>query len=170
MKKLSSVVNDLPVEEEITKEEPVELQTNIERQTQFHLDSVPPKSLKSLNGYNLKKIKSFKIIRKKYKQSNQMTMFIQDLQVILNEYDPSKFQLDTDMLIHICNIAEQYFIYGNKDEREQQKVLAISTLMKPYFKNDNELLEKMMYICYDKVEKSTILKRLYRKFINRFLK
>jgi hypothetical protein len=170
MKKLSSVVNDLPCEDDTNKKELVELPENIERQLQFHIDSVPPKSLKSLNGYNLKKIKSFKIIRKKYKQSNQMTMFIQDLQVILNEYDPSKFQLDTDMLIHICNIAEQYFIYGNKNEREEQKLLAISTLMKPYFKNDNELLEKMMYICYDKVEKSTILKRLYRKFINRFLK
>lgn len=168
MKKLSSVVNQYPsVEEEAPKQDEV---PTIERQSQFHLDDVPPKTLKSLNGYNLKKIKSFKIIRKKYKLNNQTAMFIQDLQVVLNEYDPSKFQLDTDMLVHICNIAEDYFIYGNKEQREEQKLLAVTTLMRPYFKNDNELLNKMISVVYDKVKKSTLLKRLYRRMINRFLK
>ena len=96
-------------------------------------------------------------------------MFIQDLSVILKEYDPSKFQLDTDMLVHICNIAEQYFIYGTKAEREEQKLLAVTSLMRPYFKNDNELLHKMMTVVYDKVSKSTLLKRIYRRLLNRFL-
>ena len=142
---------------------------SIEKQNNFHFDEVPPKTLKSLNGYNLKKIKSFKIIRKKYKLNNQTAMFIQDLQVVLNEYAPEKYQLDTDMLVHICNIAEQYFIYGDKSERDEQKLLAVSTLMRPYFQNDTELLHKMMTVVYDKVNKSSLLKRLYRKFINRFL-
>jgi hypothetical protein len=142
----------------------------IEKQDIFHLDDVPPKTLKSLNGYNLKKIKSFKIIRKKYKLNNQTAMFIQDLQIILNEYAPDKYQLDTDMLVHICNIGEQYFIYGSKKEREEQKILAITTLMRPYFKDDTELLHKMMSVVYDKVNKSTLLKRLYRRTVNFFLK
>ena len=168
MKKLSqpqpSVLNDDT--EVSTKQE----YPPIEKQDSFHLDEVPPKTLKSLNGYNLKKIKSFKIIRKKYKLNNQTAMFIQDLQVILNEYAPDKYQLDTDMLVHICNIAEQYFIYGNKEERNEQKLLAISTLMRPYFKDDTELLHKMMSVVYDRVNKSTLLKRLYRRMVNFFLK
>jgi hypothetical protein len=140
-----------------------------EKQEEFVIDTVPPKTLKSLNNYNLKKIKSFKIIRKKYKLNNQTTMFIQDLSIILKEYEPTKFQLDTDMLVHICNIAEQYFIYGTKEEREEQKLLGVSTLMRPYFKNDTELLLKMMSIVYDKVNKTTLLKRIYRRLLNFFL-
>lgn len=142
----------------------------IEKQDNFHLDEVPPKTLKSLNGYNLKKIKSFKIIRKKYKLNNQTAMFIQDLSIVLREYEPSKFQLDTDMLVHICNIAEDYFIYGSRSEREEQKLMAVSTLMRPYFKDDTELLHKMMSVVYDRVNKSTLLKRLYRRTVNFFLK
>jgi hypothetical protein len=172
MKKLSqwqssqepSVVND--TDEETTNE----YSSSIDKQTHFHLDEVPPKTLKSLNGYNLKKIKSFKIIRKKYKLNNQTAMFIQDLSIVLKEYEPSKFQLDTDMLVHICNIAEAYFIYGSRSEREEQKLMAVSTLMRPYFKDDTELLHKFMVVVYDKVSKSTYLKRLYRRLLNRFLK
>ena len=163
MKKLSQQPETDPDEE--TDKSP-----SVEHQNYFHLDDVPPKSLKSLNGYNLKKIKSFKLIRKKYKLNNQTAMFIQDLQIILNEYSPDKYQLDTDILVHICNIAEQYFIYGNKEQREEQKLLALSTLMRPYFKNDTELLHKMMSVVYDKVDKSTVLKRIYRRLLNFFLK
>lgn len=169
MKKLSQQQEAPPVfdtdDVETTNEYPV-----IEKQDNFHLDEVPPKTLKSLNGYNLKKIKSFKIIRKKYKLNNQTAMFIKDLSIVLREYEPSKFQLDTDMLVHICNIAEDYFIYGARSEREEQKLLAVSTLMRPYFKDDTELLHKMMSVVYDRVNKSTLLKRLYRKLINRFLR
>lgn len=167
MKKLSqSSLQDTPV---LNTDVDTSLHSTNEEQQEFHIDAVPPKTLKSLNNYNLKKIKSFKIIRKKYKLNNQTTMFIQDLSVILKEYDPSKFQLDTDMLVHICNIAEQYFIYGTKAEREEQKLLAVTSLMRPYFKNDNELLHKMMTVVYDKVSKSTLLKRIYRRLLNRFL-
>jgi hypothetical protein len=161
MKKLSTVENQTVLHEEATiNEYPV-----VEQQQHFHLDDVPPKTL---NGFNLKKIKSFKIIRKKYKLHNQTTLFIKDLQTVLKEYEPSKFQLDTDILVHICNIAEQYFIYGNHREREEQKIISITTLMKPYFKDDAELLQKMMSVVYDKVNKSTLVKRLYRRFINHF--
>jgi hypothetical protein len=131
------------------------------------LSNVPPKSLKS--GYNLKKISSFKAIRHRYKLNNQTAMFVDDLQIILNEYSPEKHQLDNDLLIHILNIAESFFIYGNKNEREEQKVYAVKQLMKKYYRNDEILLETMISTVFSKVKKSNFIKRAYQRFINKFL-
>ena len=81
---------------------------------------VPPKSVYS---YNLKKIKSFKQIRRKYRMSNQEAVFVKDLGVILSEYLPQNHQLDKELLLHILNIAESFFIYGCKKERNELKRL-----------------------------------------------
>lgn len=126
---------------------------------------VPPKQLRS---YNLKKIKSFKAIRHKYKLSNQSKLFLNDLQVLLNEYVPKNYQLDTELLVHILNISEQFFIYGSKTEREEQKAESVKKLMLKYFRNDEELLESMIELVWHKVEKSNVFKRCYQRFKNKF--
>lgn len=126
---------------------------------------VPPKQLRS---YNLKKIKSFKAIRHKYKLSNQSKLFLNDLQVLLNEYVPKNYQLDTELLVHILNISEQFFIYGSKTEREEQKAESVKKLMLKYFRNDEELLESMIDLVWHKVEKSNVFKRCYQRMKNKF--
>ena len=126
---------------------------------------IPPKQLRS---YNLKKIKSFKAIRHKYKLSNQSKLFQNDLQVLLNEYLPQNYQLDTELLIHILNIAEQFFIYGSKNEREEQKTASVKKLMLQYFRDDEELLDSMIGLVWHKVNKSNFLKRFYYRMKNKF--
>ena len=126
---------------------------------------IPPKQLRS---YNLKRIKSFKAIRHKYKLSNQSKLFENDLQVLLNEYLPDNYQLDTELLVHILNIAEQFFVYGNRNEREEQKTQSVKKLMLRYFKNDEELLDSMIGLVWHKVEKSNVLKRVYQRLRNKF--
>jgi len=123
---------------------------------------------KALYNYNLKKIKSFKQIRRKYKMSNQSQIFINDLSLILQEYIPEDFQFDNELLVHILNIAESYFIYGNKEERNDQKVKAVMILMKPYFRNDEQLLNIMISSVWSKVSKTNMLKRIYKRLQNSF--
>jgi len=123
---------------------------------------------KALYNYNLKKIKSFKQIRRKYKMSNQSQIFINDLSLILQEYLPENFQFDNELLIHILNIAESYFIYGNKQERNEQKVTAVRILMKPYFREDVHLLDVMISCVWCKVSKTNMFKRVYKRLQNSF--
>ena len=98
--------------------------------------------------------------------SNQSQIFINDLSLILQEYIPEDFQFDNELLVHILNIAESYFIYGNKEERNDQKVKAVMILMKPYFRNDEQLLNIMISSVWSKVSKTNMLKRIYKRLQN----
>ena len=127
---------------------------------------VPPKSL---YGNNLKKIKSFKKLRKGYKLQNQKQIFISDLKELLKLFPAENHQYDDELLIEILNIAESFFIYGSEEERENIKNECISELMKPYFKNDQELLLKTIGHIWQHVHKSTLVRRLWSRFKNFFL-
>ena len=129
------------------------------------LQKVPPKQLKN---YNLKNIKSFKQIRRRYKLKNQSMLFVNDLKVVLDEYKPEDHQLDNDLLVHILNIAEMFFIYGNKKEREEQKSESIKKLMTAYYRDDEELLNVMITTVWNKVKKSNMFKRTWQRFKNKF--
>jgi hypothetical protein len=64
----------------------------------------------------------------------------------------------------ILNIAESFFIYGEAQEREAIKVQCIEELMKPYFKNDGELLLKTIGHVWQHVNKSNLRRRLWARF------
>jgi hypothetical protein len=121
---------------------------------------------KTIYGHNLKKLKSFKKIRQSYKMKNMKATFVNDLSVILKEYSPNDTDndLNDELLLEILNIAEEYFIYPyNKQEREQIKKESVFLLMKPYFRNDEILLEKTIKNIWNRVNKSNTLKRVYRR-------
>jgi len=149
--------------------------TEDKNETHIELPVKPPLQVqenfvpqKSLYNYNLKKIKSFKQIRRKYKLSTQSHIFIHDLSLILQEYTPAEFQFDNELLVHILNIAESYFIYGSKIERNEQKTQAVMQLMKPYYRDDNQLLTVMISSVWNKVNKTNIFKRVIKRIQNNF--
>ena len=107
----------------------------------------------------MKKIKSYKNIRKSYKLKNQKQVFITDLRAVLNEFPTDNHQYNDELLVEILNIAECYFIYGDKNERETVKNESILEIMKPYFKDDEELLMKTITHVWHKVSKSNMFKR-----------
>ena len=131
---------------------------NEEKQNDIKPVDVPPKSL---YGNNLKKIKSFKKLRRGYKLQNQRAIFINDLKQLLKQFPAELHQYDDELLIEILNIAESFFIYGEAKEREAIKVQCIEELMKPYFKNDGELLLKTIELVEHKIKKVGLFKRLY---------
>ena len=131
-------------------------------------DTIPPIPPKSLYGNDLKKIKSFKKLRRGYKLANQKAIFLNDLKQLLKQFPAEFHQYDDELLIEILNIAESFFIYGSSEERENIKQECISELMKPYFKNDQELLMKTISHIWRYVNKSNLRRRLWARFKNFF--
>ena len=84
---------------------------NEEKDNEIKPVDVPPKSL---YGNNLKKIKSFKKLRRGYKLQNQRAIFINDLKQLLRQFPAENHQYDDELLIEILNIAESFFIYRNE--------------------------------------------------------
>jgi hypothetical protein len=128
---------------------------------------VPPNSI---YGHNLKSISSYNKLRKGYKLSNQKSIFLTDIKAILKEFPADKHQYDDELLVEILNIAEQYFIYGNKDDREKAKDECVKEILLPYFRDDVELLVKTIAHVWHKVKKTNIFKRSWSRFKNFFLR
>lgn len=175
IKKLNHPIPKDPIPDVYLNREPV---SNIEH-TEF-LKTVMPVdpplvSLKSNNNipqskvhnYNLKKFKSFKNIRKQYKLKNQKDIFLTDMQIVMKEFDTKDFYLDNDLLLHVSNIAEEFFIYGSKTERDQMKDEAIAELMLPYYRNDKQILDIMRVSVWNRVKKTNLFKRLLKRVSNK---
>ena len=126
---------------------------------------IPPKTL---YGNNLKRIKSFKKLRRGYKLQNQKAIFLNDLKELLRQFPSENHKYDDQLLIEILNISESFFIYGDESERETIKTECIKELMCPYFANDTDLLIKTISHVWQHVNKSTLRRRLWSRFKNFF--
>lgn len=162
MKRISKPEGPMP-KEYLTKSEPVEHQDedkHVISQDNIH---VPPKTL---FDYNLKHLKSFKNIRRRYKMKNMKNVFLSDLKIVLDEYPPNDSinELNDELLVEIMNITEDYFFYPlDKQVREEVKREVVTELMLPYFRNDHKLLDKTIGHVYHKVKKSSIRKRMWQR-------
>jgi len=159
---MRSVAQKMPVRVmEISEEPEKKLDLTKVETADETLKEIPPNTI---YGCNLKKIKSYKNIRKSYKLKNQKQVFITDLRAVLNEFPTDNHQYNDELLVEILNIAECYFIYGDKNERETVKNESILEIMKPYFKDDEELLMKTITHVWHKVSKSNMFKRSLQRF------
>lgn len=122
---------------------------------------VPPSYL---HGHSLKKLKSYKDIRSKYKMQNMKQMFVKDLQFVLNEFNPTDHQLDDDLLLEVMNLAETFFFYPrDKEDRDRIKLEVIESLMLKYFRDDIVLLHKTIGHISHKVKKSKMINRVWKR-------
>ena len=124
--------------------------------------------LSTLHGHDLKKIKSFKKLRQSYKISNQKSVFITDMNSMLKHMSIDENKLNLVLLVEVCNIANEFFIYGTKTLRESTKIESIHELLLPYFMNDVTVLETMIQSVQHKITKSTILRRTWKRLKNYF--
>jgi len=147
---------NLSVDEPVV--EPVKEQVKV-------VEDVPPKRVFS---HDLKKIKSYRKLRRNFKINNSKLVFVNDMKAILVCFQLEEHKLDTELLIEVLNIAEQYFIYGNKQERNDCKLEAVRELMLPYFFDNELILDKSIANVYHRVTKSNLAKRVYRRLLNFF--
>jgi len=121
---------------------------------------------KSLYGIDLKSIPSFKLLRREYKLENQSAIFKRDVGDVLKHISQEASSLDVDLLVQICNIAEEFFIYGPRELLEQSKLDCIKELMVPYFLENEKVLEVMLKSVAHRVKKSTRWRRMFRRLKN----
>jgi hypothetical protein len=157
MKRIAKPTEEMPDDyRAMTDVKPIE--------TKDYLSSeVPPKEI---FNHNLKHLKSFKNIRTAYKNKNLKYTFVNDLSIVLKEYDPTdpSNELNDELLLEIMNISEEYFICKCKTTREELKTESVKSLMLPYFRNDEKLLDKTISHIYHKVKKSSVIKRVWKRF------
>ena len=161
MKKIS-----VPLERPIY--EPVvfvnETEPKLESEIESEIESEPLDLDESkAHEYNLKKMKSFKQIRKKSKHSDQLSIYFAYMNKVLKKYDAKTNQLDIKLLILVLNVTEGFFIFQSKEEREIMKREAVIKIMKPYFRNDEEVLNAMIGCVWHRVKKSNIIKRFFKR-------
>lgn len=125
----------------------------------------PTELPKSVLGYDLKSVKSFKVKRKALKFASQSQVFEQEVKEVLDQYAPNvdEFDLDRDLLLLVLNMSEEYFIHGADEVRNKQKKESIAAVMLPYFRNDKQILQIMIDSVWKKVKKSTYMKRKLTK-------
>lgn len=159
MKRLNSVksVEDVESESESVVSQP----SLVSRPTKPRIDLSELPS--SVLDYDLKKMKSFKVKRKAHKFVNQGKMFVDELGVVLDQYEPGEHQFDLDLLVNVLDIAEGFFIHGNDSERVKQKRDAVKAVMLPYFRDDCDILDIMVTSVWKRVKKSTYIKRKWKK-------
>jgi hypothetical protein len=121
-----------------------------------------------LYGVDLKAISAFKLMRQTYKLDNDRSVFLRDVQGILDHLPPDDHKFSVDLLLMVLNIGEEFYIYGDLEKRKESKRETVHTLMLPYFSNDVKLLDTVILLVDNRVIKSTRLKRIVRRLSNFF--
>ncbi len=116
----------------------------------------------------LKKLSSFKQIKKNYKLESQKEQFVNDLKMLFKHLDIQEHKYDTELLLELLNSVEEYYVYGSKQEREKQKDSTIKELMLPFFENE-KILMSFVNTLQDKVKKSNMFRRLVKRVFHFFL-
>lgn len=116
----------------------------------------------------LKKLSSFKQIKKDYKLEAQKQQFVTDLQQLFKHLDVEQHKFDAELLLELLNSVEEYYVYGSKQERDRQKTSTIKELMLPFFENE-KILMSFVNTLQDKVKKSNMLRRLFKRVFHFFL-
>ena len=93
----------------------------------------------------------------------QQKMFVDDITHILTQCPVESHQFDDELLTEVLSIAESFFVYGSKEERDAAKTTAVHQLMAPYFSNNDILLEKTVGHVWRHVKKTSMLRRARAK-------
>lgn len=158
------VKNETVESEQVVKEQVEKEQVTV-TQEEAKIDVNLPKS----HLYKrLKKLSSFKQLKKNYKMENQKSIFVNDLKQLFAHLNKEEHKYDTELLVELLNACEDYFVYGTQQERHKSKQDVINELMLPYFDSE-EILEKFCMAVSHKVKKSNLVKRILKKMINFFL-
>jgi len=116
----------------------------------------------------MKKLSSFKKIKRSYKLEHQKDQFVSDLKQLFKHLDASDHQFDTELLVELLNATEEYFIYGSRKERDSSKFEVVSELMLPFFGDDEKILMSFVNTLGSKVKKSNIFRRVLKRVLNFF--
>jgi hypothetical protein len=127
------------------------------------IDALPKSKVYS----SIKKLSSFKKLKKDFKLTTQKDIFVSDVKALLSHLDCNEHKMDTELLVEVLNACEEFFVYGDNEERKMSKSVAVKELMTDFFESEL-VLDKFVSVLESKVKKSTLLRRLVKKVYNFF--
>ncbi len=117
---------------------------------------IPPKNIKNRS---LKGNKNYRKLRKDAKHKHLFNEVVKQLkEEVYNEtnYPIEEYQFDHEIVIDVMQIVERIF---NEPKLGEIKLKCVCEILKPYFMNNINLIEKFIELNFHKIIKSNIVRR-----------
>ena len=144
--------------------EPNDLLTKIEEIVKPS-DTSENDNIKDVPKTNLKmtSIKGFTEKKKKLKIIKMKNHLINELKNSIDIFDKDELYLNHSLVLFVAQIVEDFF---NKKEQGDIKRDVVLEVCKPFFDGKEDLVDMVLELVFDKIEKTTLLRRNKQRFIN----
>lgn len=113
--------------------------------------------------YDMSSIKGFSEKRKKLKLLKMKKHIMDELKGSIDIFDKNELHLNHSLVLFVAQIAEDFFNKPNQGEMKKEVVLEIC---KPHFDNNENLVEMVLELIFDKIKKTTFLRRNKQRIKN----
>lgn len=144
--------------------EPVELITKLEEMVK-EPESLPKEEIKEIPKTNLKmtSIKGFTEKKKKLKILKMKNHVMEELKNSINIFDANELYLNHSLVLFVAQIVEDFF---NKKEQGDIKRDVVLEVCKPFFDGKEDLVDMVLELVFDKIEKTTLFRRNKQRLKN----
>jgi hypothetical protein len=144
--------------------EPVELITKLEEMVK-EPESLPKEEIKEIPKSNLKmkSIKGFTEKKKKLKILKMKNHVMEELKSSINIFDANELYLNHSLVLFVAQIVEDFF---NKKEQGDIKRDVVLEVCKPFFDGKEDLVDMVLELVFDKIEKTTLFRRNKQRLKN----
>lgn len=144
--------------------EPAEMIVKIEEIVK-EPDTLPKEEIKEIPKTNLKmtSIKGFTEKKKKLKIIKMKNHVMDELKSSINIFDANELYLNHSLVLFVAQIVEDFF---NKKQQGDIKRDVVLEVCKPYFDGKEDLVDMVLELIFDKIEKTTLFRRNKQRLKN----
>jgi hypothetical protein len=113
--------------------------------------------------YDLTSIKGFTEKKKKMKILKMKEHVMEELKSSIDIFDINELKLNHSLVLFVAQIVEDFF---NKPLQGEMKREVVIDICKPFFNDDQALVEMVLELVFDKVIKTTFLRRNKQRIKN----
>jgi hypothetical protein len=113
--------------------------------------------------YDMTSIKGFTEKKKKLKVLKMKQFVMNELKSSIDIFDVEELKLNHSLVLFVSQIVEDFF---NKPLQGEMKREVVIDICKPFFNNDDQLVEMVLELVFDKVIKTTWLRRNKQRIKN----
>lgn len=152
------------IQQPLQSAEPVNLITKIEDVIKDP-DPFENESIKEVpkTKYDMSSIKGFTEKRKKLKMLKMKKHVMEELKSSIDIFDPNELHLNHSLVLFVAQIAEDFF---NKPAQGEIKRDVVIDICKPFFDDNQELVEMVLDLVFDKIKKTTLIRRNKQRLKN----
>lgn len=158
MNNIQRIQNNAPVVE------PADLIAKIEEMVK-EPESLPKEEIKEIPKSNLKmkSIKGFTEKKKRLKLIKMKNHVMEELKNSIDIFDANELYLNHSLVLFVAQIVEDFF---NKKEQGDIKREVVLEVCKPFFDGKEDLVDMVLELVFDKIEKTTFWRRNKQRLKN----